>query len=94
MKTTYNIRIINLSLGRRILESYTKHPLCQAVDRAWAAGNRGRDNSLDTNGYRTTGSPANEPYVTTVGPTRNTETATPTDDLVAPGNRIVSSPRP
>ncbi len=31
LKTTYNIRVINLSLGRGIPESYTQDPLCQAV---------------------------------------------------------------
>jgi serine protease AprX len=31
LKNTYNIRVINLSLGRPIFESYTLDPLCQAV---------------------------------------------------------------
>ena len=51
LKTTYNIRVINLSLGRPIMDSYATDPLCDAVGRAWkagivvvvAAGNRGRD---------------------------------------------------
>ena len=51
LKIPYNIRVINLSLGRNIYESYTEDPLCQAVERAWkagiavvvAAGNNGRD---------------------------------------------------
>ena len=34
LKSTYNIRIINLSLGRPIWESYTLDPLCQAVEQA------------------------------------------------------------
>ena len=50
LKDTYGIRVINLSLGRPIFESYKKDPLCQAVERAWkagivvvvAAGNEGR----------------------------------------------------
>ena len=53
LKSKYNIRVINLSLGRPIYESYTLDPLCQAVEKAWqagivvvvAAGNDGRDNS-------------------------------------------------
>jgi len=61
LKSTYNIRVINLSLGRRVYESYTQDPLCQAVEAAWksglvvvvAAGNFGRDNSTHTNGYGT-----------------------------------------
>ncbi|MBZ2177989.1 MAG: S8 family serine peptidase [Acidobacteria bacterium] len=85
------MRVINLSLGRRILESYTKDPLCQAVERAWAAGtvvvvaagNRGRDNSLNTNGHGTIGSPGNDPYVLTVGAMRDMGTPSRTDDLVA-----------
>ncbi|HVT95922.1 MAG TPA: S8 family serine peptidase, partial [Acidobacteriaceae bacterium] len=51
LKDKYNIRVINLSLGRPIWESYTQDPLCQAVEQAWkagitvvvAAGNDGRD---------------------------------------------------
>ena len=53
LKFTYNIRIINLSLGRPIYESFLDDPLCQAVEAAHhagilvvvAAGNEGRDNS-------------------------------------------------
>ena len=56
LKDQYNIRVINLSLGRPVYESYTVDPLCQAVEAAWkagivvvvAAGNDGRDNSLNT----------------------------------------------
>ena len=50
---TYNIRVINLSLGHPVGESYTTDPLCQAVEAAYkagivvvcAAGNNGRLNS-------------------------------------------------
>ena len=38
LKNTYNIRVINLSLGHPIFESYTLDPLCQAVEQAWNAG--------------------------------------------------------
>ena len=31
LKNTYNIRVINLSLGRPVFESYALDPLCQAV---------------------------------------------------------------
>lgn len=76
LKNTYNIRVINLSLGRPVFESYTVDPLCQAVEQAWqagivvvvAAGNDGRDNSAGTNGYATITAPGNDPYVLTVGP--------------------------
>lgn len=78
LKSTYNIRVMNLSLGRTIRESFTLDPLCKAVERAWkagivvvvAAGNNGRDNSMNTKGYSTITSPANDPYVITVGATR------------------------
>src|ERR1022692_631166 len=61
LKSKNNMRVINLSLGRPVYESYTLDPLCQAVEKAWkagivvvvAAGNDGRDNSFGTNGYDT-----------------------------------------
>ena len=75
LKTTYTIRVINLSLGRQVLESYTLDPLCQAVEKAWqagivvvvSAGNNGRDNSMGTKGYATIASPGNDPFAITVG---------------------------
>ncbi len=53
------IRVVNLSLGRTVHESYTLDPLCQEMEKAWqaglvvvvAAGNNGRDNSMGTSGY-------------------------------------------
>src|SRR6185312_12347848 len=87
LKNTYNIRIINLSLGRRISESYSLDPICQAVEQAWkagivvvvAAGNFGQDNSMQTNGYATITAPGNDPYVITVGAT-NTHATDNTND--------------
>src|SRR5208283_5485134 len=38
LKSTYNIRVINLSLGRAIYETYKLDPLCQAVEQAWKNG--------------------------------------------------------
>ena len=78
LKSQYNIRVINLSLGRPVFESYKLDPLCQAVEAAWkagivvvvAAGNAGRDNSLGTSGYLTIMAPGNDPYVITVGATK------------------------
>lgn len=72
LKSTHNIRVINLSLGRGVFESYKLDPLCQAAERAWqagivvvaAAGNLGRHES--TNGYATIGAPGNDPFVITV----------------------------
>jgi serine protease AprX len=91
LKNQYNIRIINLSLGRGIFESYTLDPLCQAVEQAWnaglvvvaAAGNYGRDNSNGNYGYGTITAPGNDPYVITVGAMKTMGTATRADDLIA-----------
>lgn len=91
LKAAYNIRIINLSLGRCIYESYKLDPLDQAVEAAWkagivvvtAAGNSGRNNSNGTRGYATIQSPGNDPEVITVGATKTNGTATRLDDYVA-----------
>ena len=91
LKSTYNIRVINLSLGRPVYESYTLDPLCQAVESAWkagivvvvAAGNEGRNNSLNTNGYGTIMVPGNDPYVITVGAMKPENTPDRADDLIA-----------
>ena len=91
LQSTYNIRIINLSLGRPVWESYTLDPLCQAVEQAWqsgivvvvAAGNYGRDDNAGTNGYGTITAPGNDPYVITVGAMNTEGTADRTDDVPA-----------
>jgi serine protease AprX len=89
LKSTYNIRVINMSLGRPVFESYTLDPVDQAVEAAWkagivvvcAAGNNGR--FLATNGFGTIGVPANDPAVITVGATMTEGTATRVDDKIA-----------
>src|SRR2546422_424788 len=91
LKTQYNIRVINLSLGHPVYESYTLDPLCQAVEAAWkagivvvaAAGNYGRDNSMGTKGYGTIASPGNDPYVITVGAMKTNDTLYTSDDTIA-----------
>src|SRR5437588_7239672 len=91
LKSTYNIRVINLSLGRQVFESYTLDPLCQAVEAAWsagivvvaAAGNQGRNDSAGTEGYGTIAAPGNDPYVITVGAMKTANTPTRTDDTIA-----------
>src|SRR6266566_2160801 len=91
LKSLYNIRVINLSLGRGIFESYTLDPLCQAAEQAWkagivvvvAAGNYGRDNSNNNNGYGTITAPGNDPYVITVGAMKTMGTPSRADDLIA-----------
>jgi serine protease AprX len=91
LKNTYNIRVINLSLGRGVYESYTQDPLCQAVEQAWqagivvvvSAGNEGRNDSAGTNGYGTITAPGNDPYVITVGAMNTMDTPDRTDDIPA-----------
>jgi serine protease AprX len=91
LKTVYNIRVINLSLGRGVYENYSLDPLCQAVEQAWkagivvvvAAGNGGRDNDAGTNGYGTITAPGNDPYAITVGAMNTLATPSRTDDLPA-----------
>ncbi len=68
-KAKYNIRVMNLSLGHPVGESYTTDPLCQAVEAAWkagivvvcAAGNGGRASALNVPGA------ANEGWGTAYG---------------------------
>src|SRR5208337_442421 len=89
LKGLFNIRVINLSLGRPVYESYKLDPVCQAVEQAWkngivvvvAAGNDGR--YRPTNGYFTINSPGNDPYVITVGATKPMGTPTRNDDQMA-----------
>jgi serine protease AprX len=91
LKNTYNIRVINLSLGRNIYESYTLDPVCQAVEAAWksgivvvvAAGNGGRTNSYGTQGYASIQAPGNDPNVITVGATKTNGTPSRVDDTIA-----------
>src|SRR5207247_1545238 len=87
----YHIRVMNLSLGRQVFESYTQDPLCQAVEAAWkkgivvvaAAGNSGRDNSMGTGGYATITSPGNDPYVITVGAMKTEGSPVRSNSLIA-----------
>src|SRR6266446_960172 len=89
LQSIYNIRVINMSLGRPVFESYTLDPVDQAVEAAWkagivvvvAAGNNGR--YAATNGYATIGAPGNDPAVITVGATLTLGTATRVDDTIA-----------
>jgi serine protease AprX len=89
LKNKYNIRVINLSLGRPVFEPYTADPLCRAVEKAWqagivvvvAAGNEGRKTL--TNGYATITSPANHPLVITVGAMKTMMSGTAADDQIA-----------
>jgi serine protease AprX len=89
LQSTYNIRVISMSLGRPVFESYTLDPVDQAVEQAWqagivvvvAAGNNGR--YWQTQGYGTIGVPGNDPAVITVGATKTQNSATRVDDVIA-----------
>ena len=66
-------------------------PCGVAVKEAWeagivvvvAAGNMGRDNSFDNEGYGTITAPGNSPYVITVGAMKTQQTSPRPDDEVA-----------
>lgn len=85
-KDEHNIRVINLSLSSTVAESYLTDPLDAAVEQAWnaglvvvtAAGNEGTQE--DAVAY----SPANDPYVISVGAVNDRNTRTVLDDLLAP----------
>jgi len=89
LQSTYNIRVISMSLGRPVFESYTLDPVDQAVEAAWqagivvvvAAGNSGRSGAA--NGFATIGVPANDPAVITVGATMTELTPSRVDDQIA-----------
>jgi len=84
-KEKFNIRVINMSLGGPIFDSYKDDPVCQAVEKAIdagilpviAAGNSGPKAS-------TIGSPGNDPNVLTVGALNDNNTVDRSDDDVAP----------
>jgi serine protease AprX len=91
LQNTYNIRVINLSLGRGIGVSYTQDPLCQAVESAWkagivvvvAAGNYGRLSVNGSDGFGTITAPGNDPYVLTVGATKSNGSASTSAQTLA-----------
>src|SRR5437870_3599926 len=72
--TTYNMKVVNLSLGGNAVDTYTLDPLCLAVRKlvdagivvVAAAGNEGKDGSGNKI-YGQIHSPGNEPSAITVG---------------------------
>ena len=89
-KATYNIRVINLSLGTGAKDSYTTDPLCQPARRAFNAGivvvASAGNNGKDANGnkvYGGIGSPGIEPSVITVGASNTYGTDQRSDDTIA-----------
>ena len=84
-KSTYNIRVVNLSLESSDPQSYKTDPLDAAAEAAWfngivvvaAAGNRGTD--ADAVDY----APGNDPYVISVGGVDDQGTKNTLDDSIA-----------
>jgi serine protease AprX len=89
-KAAFNIRVINLSVGAPITESYMTDPLTLATKRVVdkgilvvaAAGNLGR-NKLGEPQYGGITSPGNAPWVFTVGASNTKGTVNRNDDTVA-----------
>jgi serine protease AprX len=84
-RSTYNIRVMNLSFGAPARTSYRTDPMSAAVEIAWrrglvvvvAAGNGGPARG-------TVSSPGIDPYAITVGATDDRGTVDPRDDALAP----------
>jgi len=81
-KSTYNIRVVNLSLNSSTPESYHTNPIAAACEILWfngivvvvSAGN---------NGTASLYPPANDPFVITVGATNDKGTSGLADDVLA-----------
>jgi serine protease AprX len=87
-RKSYAIRVLNLSLGHPVYESYVTDPLCRAARAAVAAGlvvvaAAGNDGRIGS-GYGTIVSPANDPSVIAVGAMDDNNTAAREDDVLAP----------
>ncbi len=90
IKNTYNIRVLNLSLGAGVYESYETDPLTLAAKRAVeadivvvaASGNLGRAKDGQPQ-YGAVTAPANAPWVLTVGGSSTEGTTARADDIMA-----------
>lgn len=89
-KAAYNIRVINMSLGAGVFESYNTDPLTLAAKRAVdagivvvaAAGNMGKSANGQPQ-YGAIGAPGNAPWVLTVGASSTMGTIDRRDDTIA-----------
>ncbi len=89
-RAQYNIRVINMSLGAGVFESYHTDPLTQAAKRAVdagivvvaAAGNMGKAANGQPQ-YGAISAPANAPWVLTVGASSTMGTIDRRDDTMA-----------
>src|SRR6185369_15325960 len=88
--STYNVRVVNLSIGMPAINSYKYDPMCVAVralvDKGIvvvaAAGNNGK-NSAGQKVYGQVHSPGNEPSAITVGAVDTKGTNQRSDDTIA-----------
>ena len=89
-RSAYNIRVVNLSVGAAVTESYKTDPLTLAAKHAVdaglvvvsAAGNLGKD-ALGQPQYGGITAPGNAPWVLTVGASSTEGTPTRVDDVIA-----------
>jgi serine protease AprX len=89
-KSSYNLRVVNLSVGAAVTESYKTDPLALAAKRAvdagivvvTAAGNLGK-NADGQIQYGAITAPGNAPWVLTVGAYSHEGTVVRTDDVMA-----------
>jgi serine protease AprX len=89
-KSAYNVRVVNLSVGAAVTESYKTDPLTLAARRAvdagivvvTAAGNLGK-NADGQIQYGAITAPGNAPWVLTVGAYSHEGTVVRTDDVMA-----------
>ncbi|MDT5261216.1 MAG: serine protease AprX, partial [Acidobacteriota bacterium] len=87
--TTYNVRVVNISLGAPAVDSYTNDPICLAVKKLYslglvvvvAAGNNGK-NSVGQKIYGEIHTPGISPYAITVGASNTFGTDSRSDDGV------------
>ena len=90
-RQAYNIRVINLSVGAAVMDSFWNDPLTLAAKRAVdaglvvvaAAGNLGKGSDGQPQ-YGAITAPGNAPWVLTVGASSHQGTTMRTDDVMAP----------
>ncbi len=87
---TYNIRVVNISLGTPAIDSYYNDPICLMVQQlnargilvVAAAGNNGKNFLTQQKIYGQVHSPGNDPSVLTVGASNSMGTDTRSDDVM------------
>jgi serine protease AprX len=90
-RTAYNLRVVNLSVGAAVTESYNTDPLTLAAKRVvdagvvvvTAAGNLGKDRVTGKTMYGAITAPGNAPWVLTVGAYSHVGTLSRYDDTIA-----------